>query len=109
MAVAVAEAVVSLNLQAPRPFEYGVDSRATAGQRWPKWIRECKRYLSSSGMINPTQRLDTLLYVVGSDVSDIYETMTTTAKTFDEAYGPFPTDEKSGLRIFQFQSDATKA
>jgi hypothetical protein len=69
-----AVAMVSLNLQAPRAFEYSFESRATAGQRWPKWIRECKRYLTSSGVAYATQKLDALLYLVGPDVSDIYDT-----------------------------------
>ena len=36
-------------------------------------------------MANETQKLDTLLYLVGPDVSDIYDTMAKTTNSFDEA------------------------
>jgi hypothetical protein len=77
--------IVALSLQAPRAFDFSLENRSTAGQRWTKWIRECTRYLNGSGVKNGAQKLDTLLYLVGPDVSDIYDTMTKTNNTFEEA------------------------
>jgi hypothetical protein len=77
--------VVSLSLQPPRPFEYSVESRTTAGQRWPRWLRECQRYLSSSRVVNERQKKDAFLYLVGSDVCDIYDQQTKATETYEEA------------------------
>ena len=55
--------VVTIILECPRPFEYGLDNRATAAQRWPCWLSDFENYVDGSGVEVDTQK-SILLHVL---------------------------------------------
>ena len=54
------------------------------GTRWNKWIRSFKFFLTAKGIENGKQKRALLLHCAGSDVQDIFETLTGTGD--DENY-----------------------
>ena len=56
----------------------------TLGTRWYKWIRSFKFFLTAKGVDSAKQKRALLLHCAGSDVQDIFETLTDTGN--DEDY-----------------------
>jgi hypothetical protein len=73
---------VSVSLVCPPAFDYGGDSGATAGQRWPRWVRDFEYYLNGSGIQCDDQKKDVFLYLAGADVRDICDALPTEERTY---------------------------
>ena len=98
--------VVTVSLPPPPPFDYDDESRATAGTRWPQWLRDFGYFVSGSGITDKTQKLSVFLHVVGSRTSEIYETLKKPDDDYDAAvkaletyFAPFKNIE---FEVFKF-------
>ena len=76
--------IVTVSLQSPREFLYDDESKATAGTRWSKWIRDFETFIVGSGIENDGQIKAILLHVVGDRAADIYATL---GKPATDSYG----------------------
>ena len=99
-------AAVSISLNSPAEFHYDDESRATAGTRWPVWIRDFELYLDGSGVSNAAQKKAILLHVVGKSSRDIYYTMKkdddnydAVKKAFSDYFAPM---KNTDYEIFNF-------
>jgi hypothetical protein len=62
----------AISLAATGPFDYDEESRTTASQRWPIWIRDFDVFLDASAIDHPPQQKAILLHVMGSAAREIY-------------------------------------
>ena len=74
--------VVTIILECPRPFEYGLDNRATAAQRWPRWLSDFENYVDGSGVVVDTQKLSILLHVAGAEVRELVSSVKVTGDDY---------------------------
>ena len=75
--------IVTISLNCPAAFGYDDESRATAGSRWPVWIRDFELFADGSGITDMKQRKAILLHVVGRAAREIYYTLKKDTDDYD--------------------------
>ena len=62
----------------PMPLFDAHGSPSSLGQRWKQWLTKFQTYVTASGITDDTQKRVMLLYLAGSAVQDIFETLSDT-------------------------------
>jgi hypothetical protein len=60
-------------LRQPEQFDY--QRNCSNAERWQTWVRKFNMFLLASNITDEAQQLNTFLYVVGEDVSEIYDAL----------------------------------
>ena len=72
-----------LDLPAPKAFAVSVDP-SSVSQRWKKWLSSYDVYLRATGVTKEDQKTALLLHVAGSEVQDIFATLTPAGQTYND-------------------------
>ena len=67
-----------------QPFKVGADA-TSVGQRWERWKSSFELYVAASGITCDTQKRALLLHCAGSEVQDVFNTMTDTGTKYEDA------------------------
>ena len=67
-----------------QPFKVGADA-TSVGQRWERWKSSFELYVAASGITCDTQKRALLLRCAGSEVQDVFNTMTDTGTKYEDA------------------------
>ncbi|KAB7501278.1 hypothetical protein Anas_13347, partial [Armadillidium nasatum] len=76
------ESMSQLHLNAPSPFLLSEDEHSI-GERWKKWRAGFQYYLTATGVENAAQQKAMLLHVAGTEVQEVYATM---SRSDDDSY-----------------------
>ena len=68
-------AVVNIEIQGVAPFDCKGNWSAL-GPRWKKWPQSFQYFLVAKGVVNDAQKKALLLYTAGTEVRELYETLT---------------------------------
>lgn len=72
-----------LDLPAVPPFS--TSDHRTIAQRWEKWTKSLDYYIRASGVTDQKQKRAILLRLAGSDVQEIFETLSNTGDDYKTA------------------------
>ena len=65
-----------LDLAAPKEFEISSDP-STVAQQWKKWVISFRFYLTATGVTEEEQKRALLLHVAGTEVQEVFSTLST--------------------------------
>ena len=77
-------AAVLSGLNGVQHFKVGTDTSSVA-QRWSRWVSSFELFVNASGVSNDGQQRALLLHCAGSEVQDIFETLSDTGTTYADA------------------------
>ena len=77
-------AAVLSGLNGVQHFKVGTDTSSVA-QRWSRWVSSFELFVNASGVSNDGQKRALLLHCAGSEVQDIFETLSDTGTTYTDA------------------------
>ena len=73
----------AIGLRQPAPFDY--QRNCSNAARWETWVRQFNMFILAAGIKEDEQQVNTFLYVVGEDISEIYNALGATKTKVDEA------------------------
>ncbi|CAC5385599.1 Cilia- and flagella-associated protein 70 [Mytilus coruscus] len=77
-----------LDLPTVQPFDCNGE-QSSLSQRWTKWKKSFEYYMTASGVSKGGQKRALLLHLIGQDAQDIFETLTDTGDSFEDAVVKF--------------------
>ena len=77
-------AAVLSGLNGVQHFKVGTDTSSVA-QRWSRWVSSFELFVNASSVSNDGQKRALLLHCAGSEVQDIFETLSDTGTTYTDA------------------------
>ena len=88
------------------PFDPLID-QTSLGQRWPSWMKQFETYLVATNITDDKQKRAMLLYQVGTETQEIFETFQDTGDDYATAKAKlneyFLPKKNVDFEIFQFR------